>query len=136
MRALDQKRITTMLENIFIEEDLHAKRLESLTSYALAAMDAPRAAVSVIGAACAEVAEIKPRHGVKQVDRFLSNDGIDVAALTPAWARFVVGSRKEIIIALDWTDFDPDDHSTLCATWSPRTAARHHCAGRRTRSRS
>jgi DDE family transposase len=115
MRTLDRKRVTTMLESIFIEEDLHAKRLESLTNYAIAAMEAPRAAVHAIGAAYAEVAEIKPRHGVKQVDRFLSNQGIDVEALTPAWARFVIGSRKEIIVALDWTDFDLDDHSVLCA---------------------
>jgi hypothetical protein len=104
-----------MFGNIFIEEDLHAKRLESLTNYAIGAMEAPRAAIHAIGAAYAEVAEIKPRHGVKQVDRFLSNRGIDVEALTPAWARFVIGSRREIIIALDWTDFEPDDHSTLCA---------------------
>lgn len=115
MRTLDRKRVTTMLENIFVEEDLHAKRLESLANYAIGAMEAPRAAVHAIGAAYAEVAEIKPRHGVKQVDRFLSNKGIDVEALTPAWARFVIGSRNEIIIALDWTDFDLDDHSVLCA---------------------
>ena len=28
MRALNRKRVTTMLENIFVEEDLHAKRLD------------------------------------------------------------------------------------------------------------
>ena len=31
------------------------------------------------------------------------------------WVRFVVGVRKEIVIALDWTDFEKDDHTTLCA---------------------
>lgn len=103
-----------MLANIFIDEDLHAKRLESLTNYAIGAMEAPRAAVHAIGAAYAAVAEIQPKHGVKQVDRFLSNDGIDVEALTVDWARFVIGARKEIILALDWTDFEADDHSTLC----------------------
>ena len=114
-RTLDRKRVVTMFESIFVDEDLHAKRIESLANYALGAMEAPRAAVHTIGAAYAEVAEIKPRHGVKQVDRFLSNAGIDVEALTPAWARFVIASRKEIIIALDWTEFDADDHATLCA---------------------
>lgn len=104
-----------MLENIFNDEDLHAKRLESLTNYTIASMEAPRAAIHAIGAAYAEVAEIKPRHGVKQVDRFLSNEGINLDQLMPVWAKFVIGSRPEIIIALDWTDFDADDHSTLCA---------------------
>jgi hypothetical protein len=115
MRTLNRKRVTTMLENIFVEEDLHAKRLESLARYSIGTMEAPRAGIRAIGAAYAKVAHIQLRHGVKQADRFLSNPGIDVEALTPAWARFVIGSRKEIIVALDWTDFDLDDHSVLCA---------------------
>lgn len=71
--------------------------------------------VRAIGEGYAEVARNKPRFGVKQVDRVLSNTAIDVARLTPSWARFVVGARKEIVIALEWTDFDKDDHTTLCA---------------------
>jgi hypothetical protein len=27
----------------------------------------------------------------------------------------VIGVRKEIVLALDWTDFEKDDHSTPCA---------------------
>ena len=45
----------------------------------------------------------------------LSNKGIDVAALTPGWGRFVLGGRAEVIVALDWTEFDDDDHATICA---------------------
>jgi hypothetical protein len=102
-----------MVGSIF--EDVHAKRLDSLARYTLGAMQSPRAAIHAIGAAYAEVANIKPRHGVKQVDRYLSNKGIDVEELTPAWAAFVLGARKEVIIALDWTEFDDDDHATLAA---------------------
>ena len=39
----------------------------------------------------------------------------DVARLLPSWVAFVVGAREEIVIALDWTDFERDDHTTLCA---------------------
>lgn len=102
-----------MLDSIF--EDLHAKRLESLANYTVGAMQAPRAAIHAIGAAYAEVAGIQPKHGVKQVDRYLSNKGIEVDALTPAWAAFVLSGRKEVILALDWTEFDDDDHATLAA---------------------
>lgn len=35
---------------------------------------------------------------------------VSSAKLTPSWARFVVGARKEIVVALDWTDFERDDH--------------------------
>lgn len=102
-----------MVRSIF--EDLHSKRVESLANYTVGAMHARSAAIHAIGAAYASIAEIKPKHGVKQVDRYLSNDGIDVASLTPDWAKFVIGSRKELLLALDWTEFEPDDHSTLCA---------------------
>jgi hypothetical protein len=78
-------------------------------------MNASRVAIHAIGAAYAEIADLQPKHGIKQVDRFLSNKGIDVEALTPAWAAFVLGSRGEVIIALDWTDFERDDRSTLAA---------------------
>jgi hypothetical protein len=51
---------------------------------------------------------------VKQIDRLLSNDGVDVLALQKRWVEFVVGARKEIVVAMDWTEFEKDDHSTLC----------------------
>lgn len=102
-----------MVDSIF--EDVHAKRLDSLANYAVGTMQATRVAIHAIGAAYAAVAEIQPKHGIKQVDRFLSNRGIDVDELTPSWARFVLGSRTEVLIALDWTDFEPDDHTTLAA---------------------
>lgn len=100
-----------MLGSIF--EDVHAKRLDSLANYTVGAMQASRAAIHALGAAYAEVASIQPKHGVKQVDRFLSNDGINVEELTPAWAKFVLGPRKEVLLAMDWTEFDDDDHATL-----------------------
>lgn len=110
---LGLKETRRMMHSIFT--DLHAKRVESLANYTVGAMHAPSAAIHAIGAAYAELAEIKPKHGIKQVDRYLSNEGIDVEALMPQWAKFVIGSRAELLLALDWTEFDPDDHSTLCA---------------------
>jgi hypothetical protein len=50
---------------------------------------------------------------IKQFDRFLSNRGIDVDKLRPEWARFVLGGRNEALFALDWTNYDADDHATL-----------------------
>jgi hypothetical protein len=101
-----------MVESIF--EDVHSQRLDALANYSEATMRAMRAGIHAIGAAYAETADIKPKHGIKQFDRFLSNKGLDVEKLRPAWARFVLGGRPEVLLALDWTEFDDDDHSTLC----------------------
>lgn len=46
---------------------------------------------------------------MKQVDRLLSNSGIDVWQLLGSWVPFAVGDRKEIVAALDWTEYDTDD---------------------------
>jgi hypothetical protein len=101
-----------MLDSIF--EDEHSQRLDALANYSAATMRAMRAGVAAIGAAYAETAEIKPKHGIKQFDRFLSNKGLDVENLRPAWVRFILGGRPEVLLALDWTEFDADDHATLC----------------------
>ena len=54
-----------------------------------------------------------PKHAVKQVDRLLSNRGVDVWQLFALWVPYLVAEREEIVVALDWTDFDADNQSTL-----------------------
>jgi hypothetical protein len=56
-----------------------------------------------------------PKHAIKQVDRLLSNARVSISGLARPWAEFLIGERKEVLVALDWTDFDADDHTTLCA---------------------
>ena len=102
-----------MLNAVF--SNIHKKRRESLANYAVGAMQAVDSSISIMGAAYAAVAGITPKAGVKQVDRYLSNKGIQITELTPQWASFVLGNRKEALIALDWTEYEPDDHTTLAA---------------------
>ncbi len=40
---------------------------------------------------------------------------MEVEAIQKEWVKFVVAARKQIVVAMDWTEFDDDDHSTLCA---------------------
>ena len=53
------------------------------------------------------------KHGVEQVDRLLSNEGIDVETFFGYWVAYMVGPRTEIVVALDWTSFARDGHETL-----------------------
>src|SRR6202034_3036455 len=52
------------------------------------------------------------RHAVKQVDRMLSNPGIDVDQILALWVPFVIGARSSLLVAMDWTDFDADNQAT------------------------
>ena len=53
------------------------------------------------------------KHGVKQVDRLLSNQGIEVWKFFGYWVPYMVGARAEVVVALDWTSFARDGHETI-----------------------
>ena len=112
--ALDRRYIANLVDELF-RETFHKKRLESLSNSVLGVLHAAVLSIHAIGAAYAAVAQRQAKHGIKQVDRWLSNAAFDVDRLMPAWVEFVVGAREEIVVALDWTDFERDDHTTLCA---------------------
>jgi len=95
------------------ETDLHAKRVFSIANAALGVVYAASLAVHSIGCGLAAARGLKKKHAVKQVDRLLSNVGISVWDLFGQWVPFVVGPRPEIVVALDWTEHDHDDHSTI-----------------------
>lgn len=96
-------------------QEMHAARVQSLANGVVGVLMAAVVSIAAIGQAYALLAGIKGKSGIKQIDRFLSNAGIDVAAIQKEWVKFVVGVRKQIVVVLDWTEFDDDDHSTLCA---------------------
>jgi hypothetical protein len=100
------------LDGIFAE-DLHAKRVMSLANGALGVMTSASLAVSIIGQSLAQARSLLSKHAIKQVDRLLSNQGIVVWDMFAPWVAEMVGQRKAIVVAMDWTDFDADDQATL-----------------------
>lgn len=96
-------------------DDLHAQRVASLGNGVVGVLTAAVLSIHAIGRAYAHVAGISAKGGIKQIDRMLSNGGLDLDVIQAAWVRFVVGNVPQLTIALDWTDFEKDDHTTLCA---------------------
>jgi hypothetical protein len=93
--------------------DLHVKRIESLAGATLGVMQGASLAVAMIGHALAQARGLVTKHAVKQVDRLLSNGGIDVWETFARWVPHQIGERRDILVAMDWTDFDHDDQATL-----------------------
>lgn len=93
--------------------DLHTKRIGSLANGTLGVMTSASLAVSIIGQSLAQARGLLSKHAVKQVDRLLSNQGIVVWDMFVHWVGEVVGARKSVVVAMDWTDFDADDQATL-----------------------
>ena len=95
------------------EGDLHAKRVLSLSNATLGVLTSASLAIHAVGQGLAQAMGTLGKHGVKQVDRLLSNDGIDVEQFFGYWVAYMVGARPEIVVALDWTSFARDGHETL-----------------------
>jgi hypothetical protein len=94
-------------------DDMHAKRVLSLANATLGVTRTASLAVHTIGQGLALARGLVTKHAVKQVDRLLSNDGIDIDAVLPHWVQHVTGSRTDIKVAMDWTDFDADKQATI-----------------------
>lgn len=110
--SIEPLRVEAFINDLF-GEDLHASRVLSLTNATIGALGAAVLGVHAIGLALAEERGLSEKHAVKQVDRFFSNSKVDPWELADRWVPFIIGQRKEIAVAMDWTDFDADDHSTL-----------------------
>lgn len=96
-----------------VGEDLHAKRVLSLSNGVVGVIHAAGLAVHFIGEGLAAATGRDPKHAVKQVDRLLSNSGISVWSFFARWVPFVVGQRQALRVALDWTEFDRDGQATI-----------------------
>lgn len=83
------------LSNLF-DGDLHAKRVLSLANATLGVIRTASLAVNTIGQGLALARDLTTRHAIKQVDRLLSNQGIDVDAASRHWARIGVNGRRNI----------------------------------------
>lgn len=93
--------------------DLHTKRIDALSNATLGVMTGASLAVATIGQALALARGLVTKHAIKQVDRLMSNAGIDVWDSFARWVPQPIGAAKDILVAMDWTDFDHDGQSTL-----------------------
>jgi len=106
------KDIHAFIDDLY-DHDLHAKRVDSLAAATLGVMTGASLAVAMIGQALAQARGLRTKHAIKQVDRLLSNQGIDVWGSFARWVPHLIGTREAVSVAMDWTDFDGDDQATL-----------------------
>jgi hypothetical protein len=106
------KDIRAFIDSLY-GHDLHAKRVDSLAAATLGVMTGASLAVAMIGQALAQARGLVTKHAINQVDRLLSNSGIGVWESFARSVPHLVGSRNNIVVAMDWTDFDGDGQATL-----------------------
>ena len=94
-------------------EDVHATRVLSLANGVVGVLHSAALGIHAIGRGLANALGLNAKHAVKQVDRLLSNAGVTIWDWFSQWVLFVVADRKELLVALDWTDFDGDGQTTI-----------------------
>ena len=112
---IDEGRVHAWLTELF-EDDLHARRVLAMTHVTLGVIHAASLGIHAIGRGLADARGTLSKHAVKQVDRFLSNEGISVSQLAAQWVPYVLGERSEALVSLDWTEFAKDGQTTLVAS--------------------
>ena len=114
-RGITAPMVHTFITDLFAK-DLHAKRVLSLANGVIGVLHSASLAIHAVGRGLAMAKNNLDKHAVKQVDRFLSNRGIDMETLGALWISFILANRTTVVINLDWTEFDADDHSMLVAS--------------------
>ncbi len=66
-----------------------------------------------IGRGLAQAKGLLPKHAVKQTDSLLPNKGINSQEEQSHLARLLLGNRKRITVAMDWTVFAKDGQMTI-----------------------
>lgn len=111
---MDSAVVADLVASAFAGE-LHSKLERSIASGVVGVMEAGALGVSLIGHGLAVASGLDTKQAVKQVDRLLSNRNLQLEQLDLPWTRFVLGARREVVIALDWTEYAKDGHSVIAA---------------------
>src|SRR3981081_2627418 len=98
-QTLGFQQIHRFLGDLF-DGDMHAKRVLSLATPPPGVVRTASLAVNTIGQGLALARGLVTKHAIKQVDRLLSNEGIDVDAALRHWVPYVVGPRISINVAM------------------------------------
>ncbi len=107
-----------------LDEDIHTKRVDSLANATLGVMTGASLGVAIIGKSLAQARGLLPKHAIKQVDRLLSNSKLEAWDIFATWVPEMVGSRRDIVVAMDWTDYAADGQATLALKASPSRPVR------------
>lgn len=104
--------IEDLVDDVF-GDSMHKKRVESIANATIGVVKTRSLAIHIIGQGLAQAKDLSRRHCVKQVDRLLSNEKLNLDDCFEEWIPYVISDREEIKVSMDWTEFDADDHSTL-----------------------
>lgn len=110
--TLNNIEVYNIIDTIF-GKNMHAKRVISLANAAIGLLNAEELLLHKIGEGLSRAKNLDKKHATKQVDRLLSNKKLDIWEQSKIWVPYIIGQRTEIMVSMDWTDFDDDNQSMI-----------------------
>ena len=111
-KSLNTATVYDYVSSIF-SETMHLKRVESFANAAIGLLYSEELILHKMGAGLAQAKGLDKKHATKQIDRLLSNKKFDIWKECEAWVSYVIAQYHEIVVSMDWTDFDADNQSTI-----------------------
>jgi hypothetical protein len=111
-KIITKSQVAKYINNL-IGRNLHQKQSLSIANAVYGAMDSSRLSISALGRSYAQQSGKCPKHGIKQVDRLIGNEKIDINDLFDKYVPAIVANRKKIVVTMDWTEFDSCDQSRI-----------------------
>jgi hypothetical protein len=99
-----------------VGETLHPKQVDSVAHAVVGAIHTDVASITAIGRAAARAREVSEKHSIKQVDRLLANSKVDAFEVMQHVVPVLVSGRSRIVVAVDWTEFASNGHSTVAVS--------------------
>lgn len=93
---------------------LHNARLQSLANAVVGVLTSDAVSVVALGRGLAEARGLSERHCIKQVDRMLSNERLDVREVLPPFVAHVLSQQRgELPLLLERIRFPADEQDTI-----------------------
>src|SRR6266545_2321235 len=91
----------------------HKKTTDAITSVVHGILQARSLALSLVATFVAAAHQILPKAAAQRLDRLCANPRLGLDVVGFSWVRYALGARKEVLLTIDWTDFDADEQATV-----------------------
>ena len=93
--SISMNNIHAFVEELF-RNDFHVKRIKSMANATMGVINSGSLCVHAMGRGLAAANGLKDKHAVKQVDRLIGNEAIDVRQCFTQWVPYVIGKRNPL----------------------------------------
>lgn len=99
-----------------VGDDAHGKTVTAVENALRALLDVGSVGLMALASALASMQGLLLKNAQRRLEDLLHNARFDPWSWAEHWVPYVLAQRSEVLLAMDWTDYDADAHSTICVS--------------------